>query len=189
MVSGKGHRLIYPTTVMARRDRHAFALLELVAVLLVISILVVLFVPNYRDYLRRAGEVRCSSNMRAINIGLRGYLQDHGSVWPQGPSVVEEKLWEAFWLKTLVPYGISDRTWLCPTIEGAFAAGGKKPSDRPKLHYIPTMFTDEPDMANRWATQPWLIERSDAHGNGPLICFPDGSIKSARRVVAEMAFR
>jgi hypothetical protein len=60
---------------------------------------------------------------------------------------------------------------------------------RPQVHYIPTMFTSEPDIANRWATQPWLIERSDAHGQGPLICFPDGSVKSAGRVVAEIGGR
>jgi type II secretory pathway pseudopilin PulG len=170
-------------------EASAFTLLETVAVMLVVSILVVLMVPNLRDYMRRAGEVRCSANMRSINIGLRGYLQDHQSVWPQGPSLVQEKLWEKFWLATLQPYGITPRDWLCPTIDSAFAASGTPRGQRPQIHYIPTMFTAEPDIANRWATQPWLIERSDAHGQGPLICFPDGSIKSASRVVAETGLR
>jgi type II secretory pathway pseudopilin PulG len=167
----------------------AFTLLEIVAALLILTILTLLFVPNLAGYLSRAGEVRCSANMRAINIGLRGYLQDNKSVWPQGPSPVEEKLWEQFWLATLAPYGISAHDWRCPTINGAFARAGTPEAERPKVHYIPTMFTAEPDIANRWPTQPWLIERSDAHGQGPLICFPDGSVKSASRVLAEIGAR
>jgi type II secretory pathway pseudopilin PulG len=171
------------------RRGQAFTLLEIVAVLLILTILSLLFVPNLAGYLRRAGEVRCSANMRAINIGLRGYLQDHKSVWPQGPSPLEEKAWEQFWLTSLAPYGISARDWRCPTINGAFAQAGTPDAKRPKVHYIPTLFSAEPDIANRWPTQPWLIERSDAHGSGPLICFPDGSVKSANRVLAEIGAR
>lgn len=171
------------------RRAAAFTILEVLAVIILLLILAALFVPNLRDYLRRAGEARCTSNLRALNISLRGYLQDHQSVWPQGPSLNEEKLWESFWLTTLKPYGITPRDWRCPTIDSAFAQSGIPSDQRPKIHYIPTMFTAEPDIANRWPTQPWLIERSDAHGNGPLICFPDGSVKSARRVLAELGAR
>lgn len=160
-------------------------MLELLAAIILIGILFAIFTPNLRDYMRRADEVRCTSNLRALNIALRGYMQDHKSVWPQGPSLNEEKQWELFWLATLKPYGVSPRDWKCPTIERSFVQGSEPEEKRPKLHYIPTMFTAEPDIANRWATQPWLIERGDAHGQGPLICFPDGSVKSARRVLSE----
>lgn len=174
----------------AKRDpSEGFTLLEVLAVVILLAILATLFVPNFQDYLRRAGEVRCSANMRAITIGMRGYLQDHQSVWPQGPSPVNEKHWESFWLSTLSPYGIGPRDWRCPTINSAFVRAGVPDEQRPQVHYIPTMFSAEPDIANRWATQPWLIERSDAHGQGPLICFPDGSVKSARRVIAELGGR
>jgi type II secretory pathway pseudopilin PulG len=163
----------------------AFTLLEILATVILLGILFALFTPSLRDYLRRADEVRCTANLRALNISLRGYLQDHKAIWPQGPSLNEERKWEHFWLSTLKPYGISPRVWKCPTIERSFVQSGAPEEKRPKLHYIPTMFTAEPDIANRWATQPWLIERGDAHGQGPLICFPDGSVKSARRVLNE----
>lgn len=165
---------------------HAFTLLEVLASIAILVMLAALFIPNMEAYLRRAGEVRCAANLRALNIGLRGYLQDNQSIWPQGPSLNAERAWEAFWLDTLEPYGIMPRDWRCPTIQSAFARSEFPPDKHPKLHYIPTMFTAEPGIANRWATQPWLIERSDAHGSGPLICFPDGSVKSARRVLAEL---
>ena len=164
-------------------------MLEVLAVIILLAILTVLFLPSYGDFLRRAQETKCAANLRALNIGLRGYLHDHQSVWPQGPSLTEEKAWETFWLDALEPYGISPRDWRCPTIQSAFATSDVPPDKHPKVHYIPTMFTAEPDIANRWATQPWLIERSDAHGSGPLICFPDGSVKSSRRVVAELGAR
>ncbi len=62
-------------------------------------------------------------------------------------------------------------------------------SDRPKVHYTPTMFNATPGIATRWATQPWLIERSSVHAQGALICFPDGAIKSFDKVLAEQGVR
>jgi prepilin-type N-terminal cleavage/methylation domain-containing protein len=172
-----------------RSDTDGFTLLEVLSVLIILTILIVLFIPDLRQYMARASEARCIANMRAINIGLRGYLQDHRDIWPQGPSPAEEQLWETFWLTTLKPYGISDKTWQCPAIDAILAAQGAEKKDRPKVHYLPTMFTAEPGIANRWATQPWLIERADAHGQGPLIGFPDGSVKSFFKVLAEQGSR
>ena len=34
-----------------------------------------------------------------------------------------------------------------------------------------------------------LIEMADAHGQGPLICFPDGSVKPFAKVLAEQGVR
>jgi prepilin-type N-terminal cleavage/methylation domain-containing protein len=164
----------------------AFTLLELVAVAAILGILVAFAAPSINDYLRRAAEAKCTSNLRSLNIALRGYLQDSDNVWPQGPSPAHEQPWGEFWRSTLKPYGISPQDCLCPTIEAAYRKAGIPEDVRPKLHYIPTMFSDEAGIAYRWPTQPWLIERSDAHGKGPLICFPDGSVKSASRIVSEL---
>jgi len=121
--------------------------------------------------------------MRSIRVALGSYLQDHNSVWPQGPRP-QEADWSAFWLRTLEPYDIQPATWQCPTIRrvtrGATDEGWA-------LHYVPTMFGKTPNIANKWATHPWLIEVADAHGKGPLICFPDGAIKPLSRVLAEQA--
>jgi type II secretory pathway pseudopilin PulG len=172
-----------------RRAHAAFTLLELAAVVFIVSLLVVLAIPNLRQFMTRAGEAGCMANMRSINVGLRGYMQDHGSVWPQGPTPNEERPWEDFWLAVLRPYGINDRTWRCPTIDSSLAAGGAAREDRPRVHYVPTLFSAEPGAAYKWATQPWLIERASAHDQGALICFPDGSIKSFSKVLAEHGVR
>ena len=54
---------------------------------------------------------------------------------------------------------------------------------------MPTAFGPTPGLATRWATHPWLIERADSHGQGPLICFPDGSVKPFNKVLAEQGVR
>ncbi len=173
--------------------RHRFAagytLLEVIAAVVILIILAALFIPNMRGALGRAGEARCMANMRNITVGLHGYLQDNKGVWPQGPNLNDEKPWEAFWLNVLKPYSIDEKTWQCPTMDSQLASKGMPREERPKVSYVPTLFSAEPNIATRWATQPWLIERANAHQNGALIAFQDGSIKSFNKVLAEMGVR
>lgn len=164
-------------------SRRAFTIIELIAVLAIIAILVALALPNIGTYLRKAQEVRCMANMRNITVALRGYLHDHGNVWPQGPPPSAGAAWENFWLSALQPYGITDKTWQCPAIVAQMR------QDAPRVHYTPTMFPPAPGIADRWLTHPWLIERGQGHGNGALICFPDGSIKPFDKVLAELGAR
>jgi hypothetical protein len=51
------------------------------------------------------------------------------------------------------------------------------------------MFPAQPGSATQWATHPWLIERANVHRDGPHICFPDGSIKSFNKILAEQGAR
>lgn len=176
-----------PQSDVARRlNDGAFTLLEICAAIIILLVLAAIFLPNYRAYIDRAAEVKCTGNLRTISIALHGRLQDHGDVWPQGPSLADEKNWEQFWITTLLPYGVEPTSWKCPTIAQAYTRSQVPAPEHPEVHYVPTMFTDEPGISMRWPTQPWLVERSDAHGKGPLLCFPDGSVKSASRVVAEL---
>ncbi len=164
-------------------NSHAFTILDAVAALTIVAILVALTVPNFGNYVRKAQEVRCITNMRNIAVAMRGYLQDHGNVWPQGPPPNAGVAWENFWLDVLKPYGITDKTWQCPAIA---AHSGQ---ENPRVHYTPTLFPPTPGIADRWATHPWLIERGEGHGHGTLICFPDGSVKSFDKVLAELGVR
>lgn len=129
------------------------------------------------------------ANMRSITVGLHGYLHDHENIWPQGPSLINEAQWEAFWLQALKNYGITEKTWQCPVFKAQLNSSGVPADERPRVHYIPTQFPDTPGIATRWATQPWLIERPSVHKNGPHICFPDGSVKSFNKVLAEQGVR
>lgn len=173
----QGIRSRYPVGAGPR----AFSLLELVAVLLILSILALLIIPNYQRIIASAQQVQCASNMRSIRVGLSLHMEDHKGIWPQGPPPADPG-WAAYWISILTPYDISERTWQCPTIRGLLRERGEGGLG---LHYVPTMFDATPDIANRWATQPWLIEVADAHGQGPLICFPDGSVKPFSKVLAE----
>ena len=162
-----------------------FTLLEILLVVVIVAILAAFLLPNYQPLLARAQEAKCLANMRTIRLALDSYLNDHQQVWPQGPPP-EESGWAPFWLQVLRPYGVSERTWQCPTIRGFLREQG---GEEVPLHYIPTMFDATPGTARRWTTQPWLIEIADAHGQGPLICFPDGSVKSSRRVLLEQGLQ
>jgi type II secretory pathway pseudopilin PulG len=151
----------------------------------IIAILAALVAPNYNKWLAQAAQAKCMGNMRSIHIALEGYLNDHKDVWPQGPSPLEGAPWAEFWIRTLEPGGIPPRTWECPAIYRMLGNPQRNDITADSVHYIPTMFDDKPGTARRWPTQPWLVERADAHGNGALICFTDGSIKPFRKVLAE----
>jgi len=165
---------------------HGFSLLEVIAVLLILTILSLLIAPNFGRTLASAQQVVCASNMRSIRVALGAYLEDHGQVWPQGSPLAQEPGWAEFWVRTLTPYRISERTWQCPTLRGLMK---EQALTEFGLHYAPTQFDATPNIANRWSTQPWLIEVADAHGQGPLICFPDGSVKPFLKVLAEQGVR
>lgn len=177
-----GCRAAYQHATIAGRG--AFTFLELLAAIAILAILAALLVPNYRGIALKVQEAACKSHMRSIHVALANYLQDHRDVWPQGPFPREKLAWEAFWLNTLKPYDITESTWKCPTLKRVLA-------DAPgyQLHYAPSMFDATPGIARRWSRQPWLIERFGIHGQGPLICFPDGSIQSMSRVLAEQGAR
>ena len=169
--------------------RQAFTVLELVVVVAILAILALLAFPNYKEFLAKSSQARCMGNLRTLHVGLGSYLNDSKDVWPQGPSPDEGVPWAKFWLNVLEAQGVPPTTWQCPAINRML---GSPPRDQPtadSVHYMPTMFDDKPGTARRWATQPWLIERADVHGNGALICFTDGSIKPFNRVLAEQGLR
>ncbi len=155
----------------------------------ILAILAALVAPNYNKWLAQAAQAKCMGNMRSIHIALEGYLNDHKDVWPQGPSPLEADAWAKFWVHTLETQGIKARTWECPAIYRMLGNPPREKVSADLVHYIPTMFDATPGTARRWPTQPWLVERADAHGNGALLCFTDGSIKPFNKVLAEMGYR
>lgn len=172
-----------------KKSSSGITLLDTILACVLIGIILALFIPSAREFYLRAQEVTCIANMRGITVALHAYLQDHQNIWPQGPSPDEEKPWEEFWLQVLKPYDIRAKNWQCPACNSALAAQGAPPEEHPRVHYIPTLFPATPGIATRWATQPWLIERASVHKHGPHICFPDGSVKSFDKVLAEQGVR
>jgi len=171
------------------QSNKAFTILEALAVISILLIISVLVMPNYNSWVAHAAQARCMANMRSIHIGLEVYLNDHQNIWPQGPSPLAGAPWAEFWIRTLERQDVPQRTWECPAMRTMM---GKPPQGRiteASIHYVPTMFDATPGVARRWPTQPWLVERADAHGNGALICFTDSSIKPFNKVLAEQGLR
>ena len=173
------------TSAPASDHRRAFTLLEVLAAIAILGILAALLIPNLSALTNSAREAQCMANMRTIHLGLATYLNDHSNIWPQGPSPAEEDLWSEFWLQTLKPYHVVAETWRCPSITAMIKNRNGADAENPLLHYLPTIFDSQPGTAYKWPTQPWLIERANAHGRGALICFPDGSVKPLSKVLAE----
>lgn len=146
----------------------------------IVAIVVALVVAGYSKFIAKSESVNCSSNLRNLHVAFSAYIQDEGH-WPQ-EAVSDKPEWvEDWWLYTMKPYGADERTWQCPTIRRKIMAKNK--NGRPKLHYSPTLFDARPGTAFKWKSQPWFIEGGDMHGQGPLLCFSDGSIKSMNEVL------
>jgi prepilin-type N-terminal cleavage/methylation domain-containing protein len=174
-----------PTTHGRSRleEKRAFTILEILAVVLVLAILAALFFAVSDRLPMRAEAAKCMANMRSLQVSLASYTQDKGH-WPQEPADQlgnNEDAYEDWWIAELKPYGATEATWMCPTIKRLVT--NKSEKGRPKVHYTPTMFDKNPATPYRWSTQPWLIEIGNMHGQGALICYPDGSIKPMDEVV------
>jgi len=165
--------------------RSGFTLLELLVALGITFLLAGLIYLNAGSLVASAQQVICASRMRSLHSGLSLYMQDHKMIWPQGPEP-RQAGWANFWITALAPYGIQEKTWTCPVI-GKWTQGSNDPEL--SLHYVPTMFDATPNVANQWTRMPWLIEIGDAHGKGPLMLFPDRSVKPYAKVLAEQGVR
>jgi type II secretory pathway pseudopilin PulG len=167
----------------AYQTEEGFTFVEILASVCIIGILSASIFYVLGRLPMQAEAPRCMANMRSLQVSLAAYLQDKGH-WPQEPVDQlgkNEDAYEDWWIAELKPYGAEEATWMCPTIKRLVT--NKSKDGRPKVHYTPTMFDKHPATPYRWSTQPWLIEIGNMHGQGALICYPDGSIKSMDEVV------
>lgn len=170
--------------VSSHKPVFGFTIFEMSAVVAILGILAALFLAVVDRLPMRAEAGKCMANMRSLQVSLAGYTQDKGH-WPQEPADQlgnNEDAYEDWWIAELRPYGAEESTWMCPTIRRLVT--NKSKEGRPKVHYMPTMFDKHSASPYRWSTQPWLIEIGNMHGQGALICYPDGSIKTMDEVVA-----
>lgn len=160
--------------------RGGVTLVELLAAVVIMLILAALISAGWETIARQAARTKCLSNMRNLHVALANYVADAGH-WPQIPPQVEDdlKTYEEWWIAALQPFGAGEKSWKCPVLESRAV----KDADgyRLRMHYIPTDFDANPISPSRWPAMPWLIERGNNHGNGALVDFPDGSIRSSLR--------
>lgn len=95
--------------------RNAFTLIELLVVVSVIGLLVAILLPSLRSARVQAKRALCSTNLRQIGVGMRGYLGDHKDRFPIAsamPSVSEDPIYIA---DILEPYvGTDPNVYACP---------------------------------------------------------------------------
>ncbi len=157
--------------------------MEVIASVAILAILASLLIAIYPSVRGKFEAARCINNMKQLHVAFSAYIDANGH-WPQEP----ESLWDKptrqygeWWIEELKPYAGSSNVWHCATVS-------RKTSDlplqkQPVIHYTPTMFDENRQTPFKWPRQPWFIEIGNMHGNGALICFPDGSVQSLNQVL------
>ena len=167
-----------------RRDGYSdgFTLLEILTVVVIILILTTMLIPVVRGVQSKAARMGCASNLKGLYVGASAYVVDHQQ-WPQINAKVSSDGYIDGWMNALRPYSISPIHWRCPSVERQLGNPLKhNPKDK-RIDYFASPFGPQQRAPYQWSTQPWFIERSDAHGNGNLMIFPDGTVKPLGEIV------
>lgn len=178
---------------MTPRNRRAgYSLLELLCAVVVLAILASFFAPVVGSFRRRAQSLQCVTHLKGLYAAANAYLSDHDGVWPQiaasdaTDSNAQQEEIAARWIQTMEPYGISEASWRCPTVEGRIKSYGKPEALKVKrLDYVPTKFGKQPQSAYAYPMQPWFIERTSSHGKGPQILLGRGDVVTIDELLKE----
>jgi prepilin-type N-terminal cleavage/methylation domain-containing protein len=155
-----------------------FTLLELMTALVVVAILVTLLIPAVEGLRGKADRAGCMGNLRGLFAAGNAYMQDKQE-WPQVPtSQIREPSYALAWIKAFEPYKLGRKNWVCPSIQRQMKNPDIYDDKSARVDYTATPFDTNSRSPFLWPTHPWFIERGDMHGDGNLILFTNGSIKS-----------
>jgi prepilin-type N-terminal cleavage/methylation domain-containing protein len=163
------------------------SLLEILIVLVVIAILSILLLPAISGIRVRAQRAQCMANLRSLYTATELFIQQNGS-WPQiamSDSDSAEEDYAKAWIDALKPFGPTQKTWICPTIQNLLGNPDLSDSANVRIDYVATTFDDKPMTPHQWPRQPWFAEVGDVHGNGNLIIFTDGSISDLKTAIGK----
>lgn len=174
-----------------------FTLLELLSALVVISILATLTVPVAGNFRARAQGLQCVNNLKGLGAGAAAYMNDHENRWPQighhdplartPTGEPQDDMTAARWIEALASYGVGEKTWHCPTIDGKMKTNRKNGATaRKRIDYLPTQFDQEQGSATQWLSHPWFIERTPSHGLGPKLLLADGRVVAMEDLLKEL---
>lgn len=166
-----------------------FTLLEVVTAVFVIAILLAITTAVMGSMRQRAQRVQCAANLRNLHIGAELHVQQNG-MWPQIAPMGETGSPEQYakdWIAALEPFGIPRKTWICPTVQNILNNPDYTKPEHVRIDYVATTFDDKPTSPHEWPTQPWFAEIADAHGNGNLVIFTDGSVKDLSSLQQNLA--
>lgn len=164
-----------------RCSRGGFTLLELLTVMVIIGILAVMLVQASGGLLQRADRATCAGNLRGLYVAASAYIQDQGQ-WPQIPTDnIQNAGYAKSWYAAFKKYGISQKNWICPSIQRALRNPDYEKD--PRVDYFPTPFDARPSTPYKWIRQPWFMERANVHGDGQLIIFTNAELMSAQQAM------
>src|SRR5262245_54602372 len=94
------------------RRRRGFSLIELLAVIAILSVLLGLILAAVQRVRASAARTRCANHLRQLGTALHDYHTAHGRL-PPGMSYNDEKDPQPFlsWLARLLPYVEQDALW------------------------------------------------------------------------------
>lgn len=166
-------------------QKRGFTILELLTVLVIIGILVTMLVPVFANLVDKADRGTCSGNLRSLYVAASAYIQDQGH-WPQiSTKNLQGTSYALDWYQAFERYGIAPKSWVCPTVQRKLKNPDLSKNASPRVDYFATPFSDEPRAAYKYDTQPWFAERGDVHGDGNLLIFPDGRVRSLAEVIQQ----
>ena len=160
-------------------------LLEIATVIVVIAILITMIVPVVRGVLGKAERANCATNLKNLYVGGASYLQDRGE-WPQIPAKdIRSPGYALMWIRAFEPYGFGRINWLCPSVQRQLKNPDYKQDKNARIDYLATPFGPNPILPHKWPTQPWFVERGDVHGDGQLVIFANGQVKSLTEIIRD----
>jgi type II secretory pathway pseudopilin PulG len=171
------------------RTSTGVTLLELLVVFAIIAALAAAAIPVLANIRARAQRIQCTVNLRSLYVAAELYVQQNGG-WPQiavGESDDNDKDYATAWIAALKPFGVSEKNWICPTIQERLKAPNYLQPEDVRIDYAATPFDDKPMTPHQWPTHPWFIEEGDLHGHGNLIIFTDGSASDLKTVAKNAA--
>lgn len=170
------------------RANGGFSLLQLLIAIAIIAILAVLVAGAVGGMRRRAHRVQCMANLQSLHAATELYRQQREQ-WPQvlvdTSADDSAEQYAQQWIAALEPFGISRKTWICPEIQQLLGNPDYNEPDNVRVDYFAMPFDSKPLTPHEWPRQPWFVERGNAHGNGQLIIFADGSISDLGTVIKE----
>ncbi len=156
-------------------------------VIIVIAILAAMLIPVFEQLKSRAERAACMNNLKSLYVAADASLQSQGR-WPQvDPKLIKDdsKEYARQWQEALQPYGIGLKNWICPTVQRVTGNTDYIKPDNLRVDYIATPFDDSPITPRKYPTHPWFVERGDVHGDGNLVVFTNGQIKSLAEIVRD----
>jgi prepilin-type N-terminal cleavage/methylation domain-containing protein len=168
-----------------RTSAAAFTLLELLTAVVVVAILATMVVGVVTTLRGKAESGNCASNLRNLYGGVATYMIDKEH-WPQISTKNFGKTRYALdWIRALEPYGVTRKSWVCPAIQRASGHPDLYKDDNVRVDYFATPFDTRQNIPWQYPRQPWFIERGAMHGEGNLLIFSNGQVKSLKETVRD----